>query len=139
MKNFPKILTITVCFLLSCEDKNQDDDKQYEYTAYYGKSLRVCVQGKMELNIGTDSTITGTWKTEVVGGFSENDVGPQIGTGELKGNIKDGKFYLQMNPGFIDNNIDLTGVSFVDEYSGTWVWISFVGITSSGSFKLKKK
>ena len=44
-----------------------------------------------------------------------------------------------MNPGFIDNNIDLTGVSFVDEYSGTWVWISFVGITSSGSFKLKKK
>jgi hypothetical protein len=44
-----------------------------------------------------------------------------------------------MNPGFIDNNIDLTGGGIVDEYSGTWVWISFAGITSSGSFELKKK
>ncbi|MBT4453661.1 MAG: hypothetical protein HOC49_06415 [Candidatus Marinimicrobia bacterium] len=123
--------------LFACEDEN--DDNQYEYTAYYGKSLRICVQGEMEINIEKDSTITGTWKTELVEGFSGNDVGPQIGTGELIGGINDGKLYLQMNPGFIDNNIDLTGGGIVDEYSGTWVWISFAGITSSGSFELKKK
>ena len=67
---------------------------------------------------------------------------PRLGQGKKEAKKRYGAklvVVVLVNPGFIDNNIDLTGVSFVDEYSGTWVWISFVGITSSGSFKLKKK
>jgi|TARA_B110000263_G_scaffold146852_1_gene127375 hypothetical protein len=65
--------------IISCEDKENS------------KNMVICATGFVKINIGKDSTVTGSWDITAVDGFSQEDIGPQIGKGELAGNIKDGQ------------------------------------------------
>jgi hypothetical protein len=63
------------------------------------------------------------------------DIGPQTGDGTLVGGFHNGKLWVELNPQFRDNNLQLTGTLVGNRYSGEWAWISFVGITSTGTFE----
>ena len=63
----------------------------------------------LKINIAKDSTVTVSWDITAVDGFSQEDIGPQIGKGELAGNIKDGQIWINMNPRIADYNIFLNG------------------------------
>ena len=134
MKSFWLILSLIFAF--SCEDK-ENSNGTYEYTAYFAKSLVICANGSMEMTIATDSTITGSWDISAADGFSEKEIGPQIGTGKLEGSIKAGKIFINLNPEWADNNILLNADYSKDQFGGSWVWSTFRGPSASGGFGIK--
>jgi|TARA_Y100000310_G_scaffold91552_1_gene88948 hypothetical protein len=130
------ILFTSFLIFFSCEEERFEGEP-YQYIAYYEKSLRVCAEGTMEFDIGEDSTIIGTWEIEAVEEFSINNIGPQTGTGDLSGNIKNGQFFVNLNPNWADNNVFLNGY-YGEEIRGGWSWSTLVGPRSSGGFVIKK-
>ena len=127
---------LSLIFSFSCEDK-ENSNVTYKYTAFFAKSLVICASGFMEMIIDTDSTITGSWDISAADGFSEKEIGPQIGTGKLVGSIKAGKIFINLNPGWADNNIYLNADYFIDQFEGSWLWSTFIGPSASGSFGIK--
>ncbi len=132
----PLSIILFSILILACEEERQED-KPYQYIAYYGKSLRVCAEGTIDLTIDTDSTINGTWSIKAKDGFTQNEIGPQVGSGQLSGSIKNDQLYVNLNPGWTDNNVSLNG-HYGSEIRGGWYWSTISGARSSGSFILKK-
>lgn len=95
----------------------------------------MCAEGVIDFTIEADSTLTGTWTIKAAEGFSENEIGPQVGSGKLSGSIKNHQFYVNLNPGWSDNNVTLTA-HFSDIIGGGWYWNTFEGPKSSGGFTL---
>jgi hypothetical protein len=107
----------------------------YRYSAYNSKGLLV-VTGSMTLAVADNWTVSGTWTlTSVAPGES---VGPQTGSGTLTGTIQGARLTVNLNPGWIDNNIFLSGSFSKDRFNGTWMWSTFVGATSQGMFEAIK-
>jgi hypothetical protein len=129
-------LILCLLFAFSCDDK-ENSNGTYKYTAYFGKSLAVCASGFIEMTIAIDSTITGSWEISAANEFSEKEIGPQIGTGKLEGSIKAGKIFINLNPGWADNNIFLNADYSKDQFKGSWLWSTFIGPSASGSFGIK--
>ena len=130
------LLLFSILIFVACEEERLKD-KPYQYIAYYGTSLRVCAKGTIEFTIENDSTLVGTWSIEANDGFTQNEIGPQVGSGKLTGQIKNDQFYVNLNPGWSNNNIFLNGY-YGDVTHGWWSWSTFNGARSSGSFNLKK-
>ena len=108
----------------------------------------ICAFGFIEINIAKDSTITGSWDIAAVNGFT-NDysdsnkvfIGPQIGTGQLAGNIKDGQIQINLNPRIADYNIFLNGNYSNENVIGNWHLSVFRGPDDdvSGSFEINNE
>jgi hypothetical protein len=140
------VLLIVLCLVSpGCEDKGENsvsspfpgtDPSAYSYRAYTSAGA-LAVSGTLTL-ARTDSTlVTGTWSLE---GVSSTDrVGPQIGNGTLAGTLKSSKISVDLNPGWRDNNVILTGVIEGEKIVGTWAWITFSGPTTNGAFEAVRK
>lgn len=138
MKRF-QLLLFSFLIFTACEEERSENEP-YQYIAYYGKSLRVCAEGTINFNNSVDDTIGGNWKIDAVDTFTESNIGPQIGEGLFKGKIHNGKFSIDLNPNWRDNNINLIGGFQDDKFSGGyWTWSTFAGVSSSGSFKLTRE
>lgn len=108
---------------------------RYQYTAYNAGDSLVVI-GSITL-INPDSTLlTGSWNLAAVDGAT--DVGPQSGTGMLRGSTATG-VSINLNPDWADNNVLLMGAFTGREITGTWQWISFVGVTAQGRFVMTKR
>ena len=104
----------------------------YSYMSYDTTGTAI-VKGWFTMSFQDSSLITGEWHFEKIG--NPQDVGPQIGSGELKGSFEQDKILVELNPQYRDNNLQLSGTKLSDNYSGEWVWISFAGITNRGTFQ----
>lgn len=134
-------LFLNLIFVVSCEDKEKSNDGfngTYEYTAYYAKSLVVCASGRINIEMSPDSSFTGSWDIKGANNYNQNDIGMQIGQGELWGSIKNGEIYIDLNPDYVDNNVNLLGNGNIAKISGIWLYSTLKGIQSSGSFELIK-
>lgn len=85
-------------------------------------------------------TISGTWESRwIPGADSTLDIGPQVGSGELRGAIlhgeeQEGRLLLDLNPYFADNNTGFNAARVGDRLVGTWSWTAFDGPRTSGGF-----
>ena len=66
------------------------------------------------------------------------DVGPQLGDGELVGGPSDSRIWMELNPQWADNNLGLDGVIEDNRIEGKWYASSFPGVTNWGTFKAIK-
>jgi hypothetical protein len=107
----------------------------YSYSAFNSKGQLVVV-GSMTVAMMDSRIVSGTWRLECVA-QCEN-VGPQTGTGTLRGSIQESTVTINLNPGWADNNVFLSGSFDKDRFSGTWMWSTFVGPTSEGTFEALK-
>ena len=107
----------------------------YSYSGYNSKGLLIVV-GSMILAVTDSQVVSGTWALECIA--QGEKVGPQTGSGTLKGIIQDSRVALNLNPGWADNNVFLSGTFDKDRFSGTWMWSTFVGSTSEGRFEALK-
>jgi len=86
------------------------------------------VTGRLYLS-GSGGSIKGTKDLRPAGNYSTNDVGPQLGAGTLGGGFAGMSAWpymtLGLNPGFIDNNVTLSGWLVGDTYLGSWGWYGF--------------
>jgi hypothetical protein len=106
---------------------------------HYNASLQgtPLLVGTLRLAVHADSTVTGTWQIDWVGGADTTaPVGPQVGHGTLSGRqIADGSVQLNLNPFYADNNVFLSATVTVAGLSGVWSWSGFAGPIANGRFQ----
>ena len=141
-RRFPWLF-ILILFLsfVACTDKGDSPvdglqpggvPDRYIYKAYNSKG-DLAVSGTMTL-VDIDSTSdSGTWSFVAV--LPSEKVGPQVGTGRLTGTIQKSSIYINLNPGWADNNVFLQGTVSPDSITGRWMWSTFVGPTAEGTFR----
>ena len=124
---------------MSCCDSttssNGMDPKQgeFKYTGYDSTGIKI-VQGKLFLDFSDSTNIKGTWEIEEIK-MSQN-IGPQIGSGELIGSYYDSnRVWINLNPDYDDNNIILRGILNNKSYEGNWKYSTFVGVVNYGPFE----
>ena len=129
-------ITIVILALSShgCKDEtvNPSSPGSSSYSAY-DSSGTLLVQGAISFDT-KDSTITGEWNLSKIG--NAQNTGPQVGTGKLEGSIHNETLFINMNPGWADNNVFLTGNVENGVLRGSWTWSSFRGPTSGGPFSV---
>jgi hypothetical protein len=104
----------------------------YSYNGYNSKGQLVVV-GSMTLAVTDSRIVSGRWNLECI--TPGEKVGPQTGNGTLSGNIDGASVSINLNPGWVDNNVFLFGSFDKGRFSGTWTWSTFIGPTSAGSFE----
>jgi len=133
------IFILALLMISGCFDKTSGPDDQFNanYLAY-DKSENLILQGLLHFTVKEDSTVTGSWEIDWVPGANTSlQVGPQIGSGKLTGHIMDSWLYLDINPGWADNNVILHGTWSEGEMDGAWQWVTFSGPTTYGRFHLE--
>ena len=122
--------------LVACDDTgaNAPVSEAYSYTAY-DSSGAALVEGTLSFSI-KDSSITGSWHLSAIG--NAQNIGPQVGFGEMRGGIYTGEIRLNLNPRMVDNNVFLFGQFEGNGFHGEWMWLTFSGWTNAGTFKAQK-
>jgi hypothetical protein len=106
----------------------------YRYTASNAGDSAVVV-GTITLANPDSTLLTGRWVLTAVNAATE--IGPQTGTGTLRGSSSSG-ISINLNPGFADNNVLLDGAAANDSITGIWRWSTFTGTSAEGRFVMKK-
>ena len=65
---------------------------------------------------------------------------PEVGekSGPI-GGVGEDEIWVELNPQYRDNNLQLRGTLDDNRYAGEWMWISFVGITNQGTFEALRR
>lgn len=130
-------LVVLLLGTAACSDASEpfefsDGTLRYEATTTVGLPL---VEGELRLRYPTDSTVAGTWAFRVSPGADPAiEVGPQVGAGTVAGSRVGNTLYLDLNPGWADNNVFLTGEAAAGALRGRWTWSAFTGPRASGRF-----
>ena len=134
-------LVLVVCVAIpwqGCSDTGTEPAPTgvYEYTSYDGKGVAI-VGGWFTMILSDTGAVSGEWHFRAIG--TPQNIGPQTGDGNLVGGIDKEQVWVELNPQFRDNNLQLHGRIDRSRFSGTWAWISFVGVTNQGTFEAKRK
>jgi hypothetical protein len=108
----------------------------YNYTAYDSLGS-IAAEGTLTFEMKDSLSITGEWEIKKV--ENPQNIGPQVGKGELVGGLNDGTLWIELNPDFRDNNVFLQGKLEKNKYNGKWFYSSFIGLTNWGRFEAQKK
>jgi hypothetical protein len=125
------IVVIAALFTMNCSDDEPGRTGTYRYTASH--SGTPVVEGLLHLDEITITRVTGRWELSRVGSTNV-EVGPQVGTGTLAGSFDGAVLSIDMNPGFADNNVFLTGTFQGNTLRGEWSFTGFPGPISGGTF-----
>ncbi len=106
----------------------------YNYSGYDAQGSLV-VTGRLVLSAETNP-LTGLWDFQRTG-TSTNDIGPQIGQGKLEGSVTASQIWINLNPGWADNNVFLAGNLVGNSVTGRWDYSAFTW-RASGTFKADK-
>jgi hypothetical protein len=132
------ILITAVSFISSCGDDSSTNSSMttYKYTGFDSTGTKI-ISGYLWLESADSSMIKGRWAFKQVG--TCQNIGPQIGKGNFEGH-KDsrGSMNLNLNPGYIDNNVILDGSLLDAHYNGSWSYIGYPGIINLGTFEATK-
>ena len=106
----------------------------YNYSGYDTAGSLV-VTGRLVLSAETNP-LAGLWDFQRTG-TSTNDIGPQIGNGNLEGSVTGSQIWINLNPGWADNNVFLAGNLVGNSFTGRWDYSAF-SWRASGTFKADK-
>lgn len=104
----------------------------FHYTSYDSTGIKVA-QGWFTMDISDPDSVTGEWHFNSVD--NARSIGPQTGDGELIGGFHDALLWIELQPQYRDNNLQLQGEFTGERFTGKWMWISFAGISNSGRFE----
>nr|MBC8323912.1 hypothetical protein [Candidatus Neomarinimicrobiota bacterium] len=131
------ILTVLIFLFTACNKIIDDalDDGLYEYTAFDSEGVHI-VEGTFSIVFSDSISITGEWDFVAIG--DPENIGPQIGEGQLIGTMEGNDFYAGLNPDMDDNNVNFVGVVDGDKISGVWIYSGYAGVLNSGPFTAEK-
>ena len=107
----------------------------YVYSAFDSNSAPIA-RGWFTIVLSDTGTVSGEWHIQSIA--NRGDIGPQSGDGQLTGALFDTTLHVNLNPGWADNNVLLTGRFDTASYHGSWVWATIVGISNRGTFEAVK-
>lgn len=132
-------IVIISIFLFTCSsDENLIDSKPseaYFYIGYDSTGIRIN-QGCIRYDFVDSIRIKGEWPLESLS-YVEN-IGDQIGHGELSGEVYSDTVFIDLNPQYRDRNVYLIGRQREEVITGIWQWVTYPGITNWGTFKAEK-
>ncbi|MGD0338799.1 MAG: hypothetical protein ABSB78_08400 [Bacteroidota bacterium] len=120
----------------SSEQATSPPSGMYEYNGYDSTGTPI-VQGWFTIDLKDQNILDGDWQFIAVG--ETKNIGPQIGKGHLAGEFHNDTMSIELQPLYRDNNVGLFGILKGNEFSGKWVYSSFIGITNSGTFIAVRK
>lgn len=132
------MLVLLLFFCMACTANTQDRSALgisagiYNYIAK-DKSGAVIAEGKLEITSLTPDAISGKWEIKTSAPMSQT--GPQSGKGKIGGQLSGNKIILDLNPGWRDNNVVLSGRFQKGKLSGTWSWNGIAGTMAAGTFE----
>jgi len=143
------ILTLS-CYVLACSTPKSIEQTKpfpvgdYQYTGSDKKGDKI-VEGRLSITsvesrrIKSEETIQikGNWQLNKVG--NQEQIGPQVGSGELDGSIIEGEIYLDLNPNISDSNVILRGTIEGRRFHGTWNFKGYAGTINQGTFEATRK
>ena len=106
----------------------------YHYTAFDSLGT-VIVRGTMTFTNEDSTRFSGSWQCAAVG--TPRNIGPQTGSGELRGTRSDSTLMVGLNPHMVDNNVELSGRRVSGIIVGEWIWTGFPGLLNQGRFILE--
>ncbi len=130
------LLFFLMAFVISC-NFGLDSQKysEYLYTGY-DLSGAAIVKGELYLSYEDNEKISGEWHLQSLA--SAGQIGPQTGSGKLIGGYDENRFWIELQPAYIDNNVQLNGSREENKLNGDWIWITIAGITNHGTFKAEE-
>lgn len=108
----------------------------YAYSAFDGEG-RAIIEGWFTMEFSDTGTVSGKWHFEAL--TDRQDIGHQAGDGQLRGALVDTILHVNLNPGWIDNNVILHGTLEDGTYRGTWDWVTYAGVTNHGQFEAVRR
>ena len=138
----PVFLVVMLVFLLffsmSCTANTQDRSAPGITTGTYNyiakdKSGMIIAEGKLKITSLTPNAVGGTWEINTSAPVPQT--GPQSGKGKIGGQLSGKNIILDLNPGWRDNNVVLTGTFQEGKLSGTWGWYGIAGLIKKGTFE----
>jgi len=132
------IIIVILTFVYNCEsllDSNKElhiPQRAYKFICYDSTGVKIN-RGWLKMEISDSADITGEWRVKNI---QHNPFG---GKGDLKGGFDHKRLWLNLYPGFIDNNIFLSGELEDNIYSGEWSFVTIAGVTDYGTFEAIKK
>lgn len=137
MKPLPLLAVATFVLSSGCSNATGPNyliNGSYRYVASTSDGQPL-LQGRLVLAFAEDSTVTGSWTIEWAPGADHNTpVGPQVGTGTLRGTWTPETIWVDLNPGWADNNVGLVGELHQGQVIGEWGWATIAGTQSRGGF-----
>ncbi len=124
MKNYFILVFLLAFVSLACNDGGINIPGTllgtYTYNGYDEGGILV-IRGTLVFS-REDSVVAGTWS------FNDGR------SGNLEGRMTEGDIYIDLNPGFVDNNLLLHGTFEGAMISGQWQQIGFPGVMAQGTF-----
>jgi hypothetical protein len=108
----------------------------YTYTAFDSTNKTTVIKGWFKINVYDTTKISGEWHFQKVG--NPQNVGPQVGDGQLIGELQKNQIFLELNPQFRDNNVGLIGETGRQKLKGQWHYSGFPGPINWGYFEAVK-
>ena len=144
------ILLTLSCYVLACSPLNSIEQTtpfptgDYQYTGYDKQGGKV-VEGRLSITsvesrrIRSEVSIQikGNWQLNRVG--KQENIGPQVGSGDLVGSIIDGDILIDLNPNIDDSNVNLRGKIDGRRFHGTWSFDGYARAISQGTFEATRK
>jgi hypothetical protein len=136
-----RLLTTAALLAVACDGNftapADGEEHTWEYTAYDFNNQAVVAGTFIVRAQGRD--FTGTWETRLLKAGAE--VGPQVGTGDLRGSwdVEGRSVFFDMNPGWADNNVFLVGAPDGSFLKGNWSHSTLLGVVSGGQFTASRQ
>ncbi len=125
------LLTIAGCADSGTNPSGPPPAGVYRYIGYDSTGIGI-VSGVLTINCRAQNYVDGGWSLERIG--NAGNIGPQVGTGKLSGGKSGDMLWLDLQPQFRDNNVDIIGNVSGSEFRGRWHWITYSGVTNTGTF-----
>ncbi|MCU0645566.1 MAG: hypothetical protein MUC94_15080 [bacterium] len=141
MKVYLLILVILLSIFCFCDKDNSINGIKipagaYAYTGYDSTGVKI-VMGWTKIVFDDNIYISGEWELDKIG--DPENIGPQVGSGNLVGSLENHQLFLNLNPDFVDNNVFLTCLYDDQKLTGKWNYSGFPGIINYGTFVAEKK
>ena len=135
-KAYLLITVIAISLIYFCDKDNSINGLKipggtYAYSGYDSTGAKI-VQGWIKLEFDDSTKISGEWELDII--RNPEKIGPQVGEGNLVGNLEDNQLFLNLNPDFVDYNVFLTCPYDDQKLTGKWDYSGFPGIINYGTF-----
>jgi len=134
------IITLSFSFYF-CDKDNSINGLElpagtYTYTGFDSMGVKI-VTGWIKIVFDDSTHISGEWELDKIG--DPQNIGSQVGSGNLVGILENNQLFVNLNPDYVDNNVFLTCPYDDQKLTGKWNYSGFPGIINYGTFVGERK